>query len=690
MNADASSSQTPKSENPNPPFANNKESINALTTCAHCGKTANARTFCGRFCSKQCVGKNAARHRMKALKVSRKMNGKGHSKPVHSSAILYPHQQQARSHKIRRSSSTFAKIQNYDVYEPKRKNTRTISVKKEQFSWDDYLTSQHATAVPVDSFSRLTTMNPFPSASNNFKVGWLMEAVDPQNQSVFALVSVVSVLGQRLRIHFEGYPSVYDCWVYVESRFIFPCGFCAKTSRTLSPPYGYDMDGLNLSRYAHEQGLKIAPEEAFPHRCYDNLSGFDVHDRCEAVDRQNPELICVASIADILGPYVLVHFDGWDPCFDYWTLHDSNYIKPIGWCAENHKQLAIPLGYEENTEFDWKKYLTSNNWKAADVSLFSDEKHEFKSGMKLEVVDPRNQILLRVASIADIDDYRVKIHFDGWSEEYDLWIDADSSDLHPAGYSANAGEELLCPTDFASVHEDNGACPVPCCLGHGHVMADKFSSHHTTFGCPYSTQNMHREPLQERLTFGRKQSFDVDEVAGNSRRLKRDFTVRKKRRRSRILSQPAIGGRTTSSDQSKPFYTSKSSIHLSSTEMRECVQRSLDLDIAYYNNETTYLLSDKHHQREMSKTWEKHVLSLPGVKGKTASEVSKWTIERVASFIHEVTGKDNYGNAFTDQEIDGEAFLMLTQSDLSSVLKLKLGPSVKIYNAIVCIKRNKT
>lgn len=40
----------------------------------------------------------------------------------------------------------------------------------------------------------------------------------------------------------------------------------------------------------------------------------------------------------------------------------------------------------------------------------------------------------------------------------------------------------------------------------------------------------------------------------------------------------------------------------------------------------------------------------------------------------------------TLQQIDGEAFLLLNQSDIVKILSIKLGPALKIYNAILMFK----
>lgn len=41
----------------------------------------------------------------------------------------------------------------------------------------------------------------------------------------------------------------------------------------------------------------------------------------------------------------------------------------------------------------------------------------------------------------------------------------------------------------------------------------------------------------------------------------------------------------------------------------------------------------------------------------------------------------------TLQQIDGEAFLLLNQSDIVKIMSVKLGPALKIYNAILILKK---
>ena len=66
--------------------------------------------------------------------------------------------------------------------------------------------------------------------------------------------------------------------------------------------------------------------------------------KLEAVDRKNPDLICVATVTNVIGNHFLVHFDEWDDSYDYWCQDDCPYIHPVGWCAENGKKLNPPNG----------------------------------------------------------------------------------------------------------------------------------------------------------------------------------------------------------------------------------------------------------------------------------------------------------------------------------------------------------
>ena len=65
--------------------------------------------------------------------------------------------------------------------------------------------------------------------------------------------------------------------------------------------------------------------------------------------------------------------------------------------------------------------------------------------MKLEAVDRKNTSLVCVATIIDMMDNRILVHFDSWDEMYDYWADPTSPYIHPVGWCEQFGHNLTPP-----------------------------------------------------------------------------------------------------------------------------------------------------------------------------------------------------------------------------------------------------
>ena len=52
----------------------------------------------------------------------------------------------------------------------------------------------------------------------------------------------------------------------------------------------------------------------------------------------------MATITEIQGNRLLIHFDGWTKYYDYWCQPDTIDIHPIGWCEDNGHELQKPNG----------------------------------------------------------------------------------------------------------------------------------------------------------------------------------------------------------------------------------------------------------------------------------------------------------------------------------------------------------
>ena len=66
-------------------------------------------------------------------------------------------------------------------------------------------------------------------------------------------------------------------------------------------------------------------------------------------------------------------------------------------------------------------------------------------GMKCEGIDPRHPSQYCVMTVAEVRGYRLRMHFDGYSECYDFWTNADSPFLFPAGWCDKNNKKLNPP-----------------------------------------------------------------------------------------------------------------------------------------------------------------------------------------------------------------------------------------------------
>ncbi|KFW93905.1 Lethal(3)malignant brain tumor-like 1, partial [Phalacrocorax carbo] len=533
--------------------------------------------------------------------------------------------------------------------------------KKEGWSWASYLEEQKAVAAPLDLFQDYQVAS---QHKNGFKVGMKLEGIDPQHPSMYFILTVAEVCGYRMRLHFDGYSECHDFWLNADSPDIHPAGWFEETGHKLQPPKGYKEEEFSWSNYLKITKAQAAPKHLFVVRnTHEASPGFEVGMKLEAVDRMNPSLICVATVTDVVDNRFLVHFDNWDDTYDYWCDPSSPYIHPVGWCQEHGKPLTPPQDYPDPDNFTWEKYLKETGASAVPAWAFKVRPpHSFLVNMKLEAVDRRTPSFIRVASVEDVEDHRIKIHFDGWSHVYDFWIDADHPDIHPMqpplrpkepassahGGCPTLGCKSIPHTKSSKYSFHHRKCPTPGCDGSGHVTG-RFTAHYCLSGCPLAEKNQ-----------GRLKADLSDTEASTRKRNLIGFSQRKKSRHHGRGRPPKYRKIQQEDFQTIPSDNMHQSLFMSALSA--------------------------HPDRSLSLCWEQHCKLLPGVAGITATTVAKWTIDEVFSFVQTLTGCEDQAKLFKDEMIDGEAFLLLTQADIVKIMSVKLGPALKIYNAILMFK----
>ncbi|XP_035384819.1 MBT domain-containing protein 1-like isoform X2 [Electrophorus electricus] len=276
-----------------------------------------------------------------------------------------------------------------------------------------------------------------------FKKLMRVEVVDKTHLCRTRVALVEQVIGGRLRLVYEeSQDGSDDFWCHMYSPLIHSIGW----SRSI----GHRFKRSDVSKKL--EGQVDAPGQLFAKVKDVDQSGdwFKDNMKLEAIDPLNLSAICVATVRKVLADgYLMIGIDGSEAAdgSDWFCYHSTSpSIFPAGFCEINNIELTPPRGYTK-LPFRWFDYLSESASVAAPVKLFNKDvpNHGFVPGMKLEAVDLMEPRLVCVATVTRIVHRLLRIHFDGWENEYDQWVDCESPDLYPVGWCQLTGYQLQPP-----------------------------------------------------------------------------------------------------------------------------------------------------------------------------------------------------------------------------------------------------
>ena len=78
--------------------------------------------------------------------------------------------------------------------------------------------------------------------------------------------------------------------------------------------------------------------------------------------------------------------------------------------------------------------------------------------MKIEAVDMMAPHLVCVATVANVASNLIRVRFDGWSADFEQWIDCQSTNIYPVGWCELVGYKLEPPKE--SEQENTGTLEI--------------------------------------------------------------------------------------------------------------------------------------------------------------------------------------------------------------------------------------
>ncbi|EDW76171.2 uncharacterized protein Dwil_GK14805 [Drosophila willistoni] len=319
--------------------------------------------------------------------------------------------------------------------------------------WKDFLVGRlsGARTLPSNFYNKIND-----SLQSRFRLGLNLECVDKDRISQVRLATVTKIVGKRLFLRY--FDSDDGFWCHEDSPIIHPVGWATTVGHNLAAPQDY-LERMLAGREAmievHEDDATIELFKmnfTFDEYFLDGkTNGFVAGMKVEAVDPLNLSSICPATVMAVLKfGYMMIRIDSYQPDesgSDWFCYHEkSPCIFPAGFCASNNITVTPPNGYDAGT-FTWDRYLRDTGTVAAAQHLFHRvvPNHGFEAGMSLECADLMDPRLVCVATVARVVGRLLKVHFDGWTDEYDQWLDCESADIYPVGWCVLVGHKLEGP-----------------------------------------------------------------------------------------------------------------------------------------------------------------------------------------------------------------------------------------------------
>lgn len=497
------------------------------------------------------------------------------------------------------------------------------------------------------------------SLKSRFQCGYHLEVVDKNRISQVKIAMIHKIVGKRLNVkYYDMSPEDAGFWCHEDSPLLHPVGWARRVGHNIVAPDSY-LQKVKSGFFDDED----ATDELFKPiqvGTASSSSQFAIGMKLEAIDPLNLSSICAATVMDVLHcGYIMIRIDTYDADAtgaDWFCYHETSpCIFPIGFCDMHGIPLTPPKGYSPEL-FTWESYLASTNNVPAPRDQFVESVPNlgFMEGMKIEAADLMDPRLVCVATVARVVGRLLKVHFDGWEEEYDQWLDCESPDIYPVGWCISVSHKLEGPPS-ASLQKLNQKTLTPpkTMKKRGRKKKNTSPNNKSTTPTPTPAMNTHQLRQRNEVKYIKEEEEDEDDV---------DVGMDES-----SVQEPEMAEEPSGPDQSLPVASEP--VGAAPPQERK---------VPTYNTSST---SSKFIPR---------LVDLTGGSGSNNSEAgelcpSEWNVFDVAQFLR-VNDCVNYCDLFSKHKIDGKLLLNLTKENILDYTLGKVGPSLKIYDLIQQLK----
>ncbi|KAM6121034.1 scm-like with four MBT domains protein 1 [Pterocles gutturalis] len=620
---------------------------------------------------------------------------------------------------------------------------------KSEADWQEILKKvkeeEEESSVPTDLFKDKPVIG-----VHSFSEGMKLEAVDPMAPFVISPATVCKVFNEKyfmieiddLRPELTTSQS-YIC--HVNSAGIFPVQWSLKNGLHLSAPPGYPGQDFDWADYLKQCGAEAAPQSCFPSLTSDH--GFKENMKLEAVNPVDPEEVCIATVTKLKDSYLWLQLEGSKkPVPDCIVSVESMNIFPVGWCETNGYQLRPPRKAIVNKQKKIavvqpeKQILSSRTvhdglknqeLNSSDSVVINGKyccpkiyfNHRCFSGPYLnkgriaelpQSVGPGNCVLV----LKEVLTLLINAAYKPSRVLRELQLDEEAAwhghgetlKAKYKGKSYRATVEVVRTADRVADFCRKTCIKLECCpnLFGPQMVLDKCSENCSVLT---KTKYTHYYGKRKNKRIGRPpgghSNLEVAIKKPNKRRKRRKhFFVHKKKRSSASVDNTPAGspqgsGAEEEDDQDEVDEESltedSTSEHQDELLEESEVSEKKSLSSSPTQSERSHSLAqDRDKRKRKLRTFsfsddENKPPSPKDIKMEVAEKLQldsnplEWSVADVVRFLKS-TDCAPLARIFLDQEIDGQALLLLTLPTVQECMDLKLGPAIKLCHHIERVK----